>query len=273
MKSSALKKILTINKRNPATIKQWLKSRAEYVELKKQIIEPEVAPDFTLGHLMPVTGEWKHFCPQGKHHLFNDFESRFTYVVDINSEKGFRNGKWFTASYGVHKVFITSVAVFKGRVLEWLRGPSDVVEKMILPEGFFWFKDCMGLGIKDNEGIDYHPYWTRYITVEDILNGYVNNKQRRLNQLQEAHTRNLLKRDLDNTFVNLEDSRRAGNCVEGSLVFAEQRLGLSREDVLAGQHLIQVRASRIFKDNGYNYDIRGNTACYQAYLRETTVSI
>jgi hypothetical protein len=79
-------------------------------------------------------------------------------------------------------------------------------------------------------------------------------------------------RDLRSTRVSLADSRRAGNCVEGALKFAERRLGIGRAEILAGGHLLHVPASRIMAAAGTEAE-PARRACYAAWLRETTVSI
>lgn len=72
--------------------------------------------------------------------------------------------------------------------------------------------------------------------------------------------------------VTLEDSRRAGNCVEGSLAFAERKLGMSREEIVVAGHLFSVPANRLIAVA--NGDLpRIEAAIKIAWLRETTVSI
>lgn len=78
--------------------------------------------------------------------------------------------------------------------------------------------------------------------------------------------------DIATTRVALDDSRRAGNCIEGSLQFAETKLGLSRADCLAAGYLLRVPAKRILAVANGQTD-RAMGAITAAWLRETTVSI
>ena len=69
--------------------------------------------------------------------------------------------------------------------------------------------------------------------------------------------------------VNLYDSRRAGNCVEGSLRYVESRLHIAREDILSAPWLMGVSGSRLLGDN----NPRVQSAVRYAWMRETMVSI
>jgi hypothetical protein len=62
----------------------------------------------------------------------------------------------------------------------------------------------------------------------------------------------------------------AGNCVEGSLVYAERRLHIPREEIIRGGYLFSVPALRLLATNGHDGVQRAVRA---AWLRETTVSI
>ncbi len=268
--NKTLNKINALNKRNPATISQWLRYRAEYIELKKQLPPEITCLDFTLGQLMPVCGPIDHLCPAGKSYLFTAKNCRFPGIIDQNNVSIYKYGKgWRTQTSAKHEVRVVSVAVFVGRKLEWLRGPSDVVKKFILPPGWTWQKDELGIKVVNAEGVDYHPFWTAEITVENILEGHAQNKTRRIEQLRAESFRQLAINSAATTYVLLEDSRRAGNCVEGSLNFASQRLGLSREDILAAPHLIKVSGAALLR----THDNRAENAVVQAFMRETTISI
>lgn len=268
MKSKELKKIEALNQRKPATISQWLRYRDEYKTLAPTINPPEVPPAFSLGHIMPVVGKTDHLCPKGKAYLFNSKSSRFQSITDRNHVSTFRNGKWRTVASATHIVYVTSIAVFGGRKLEWLIGPSDVVRKYILPTGWHWSKDNLGIVAIDSDGIDYHPLWTDNITIEHILMGHAQNKEKRKQQIEYQLFGEKLKEQLNTTFVTLEDSKRAGNCIEGSLAFAERILHLNREDVINGSYFFKVPAIKL-----YDKDERAKAACLQAFLRETTISI
>jgi hypothetical protein len=76
----------------------------------------------------------------------------------------------------------------------------------------------------------------------------------------------------DNAMVTLADSRRAGNCVEGSLRFAELKLRVDRETVLNAAHLFAVPACRLRSvANGERMLVERAVRC--AWERETAVQI
>jgi hypothetical protein len=76
----------------------------------------------------------------------------------------------------------------------------------------------------------------------------------------------------DNVMVTLADSRRAGNCVEGSLRFAECKLRVDREMVLNAAHLFMVPAFRLRSvANGERMMVERAVRC--AWERETAVQI
>jgi hypothetical protein len=269
MKSKTLKKIEALNKRAPSTISQWKRYQQEYLALAKLIQAPEICPEFTLGHLMPVGGRGLHSVESKRQYLFRVFAARIPYIIDRNHESVYKYGKgWRTLTSALHEIHIESVAVFGGRKLEWLKAPSDVVSKFILPDGWHWDKDNMGIVAIDSDGVDYHPYWTDGITIDDIINNHAQNKQKRLQQLEYARFEELLKLQLNSTYVTLDDSIRAGNCVEGSLSFAERRLNIPRDQILGNSWFMKVPAIRIF-----NGEPRAAAACLQAFMRETTISI
>lgn len=91
---------------------------------------------------------------------------------------------------------------------------------------------------------------------------------------QDAHKKlnRFFLRDLKTTRVTLHDSRHAGNCTEGSLRFAEHKLGIPRQEVLAAGHLLNVSSERVMAVANGQHD-PAYRACYAAWLRETIVSI
>jgi hypothetical protein len=95
-------------------------------------------------------------------------------------------------------------------------------------------------------------------------------KESRKAEAQAKRDLAIYKREVGTVRVTLDDSRRAGNCVEGSLQYAESRMGLSRQEILDGGHLFSVPAKRLLTVNGHAGVQR---AVQQAWLRETTISI
>lgn len=75
-------------------------------------------------------------------------------------------------------------------------------------------------------------------------------------------------REIANTVVLLEDSRAVGNCVQGSLAYAE-RMGLKPEEVLAAPHMIGIKAKILIRSQ----DSRAIAAANRAFQRETTIAI
>ncbi|MDE2020512.1 MAG: hypothetical protein KGJ13_09275 [Patescibacteria group bacterium] len=71
--------------------------------------------------------------------------------------------------------------------------------------------------------------------------------------------------------MTLEDSRRAGNCVEGTLAWCERTLGLTRQEILDGGYLFSLPAAQILAANGGQPGVE--RAVKAAWVRETTVSI
>lgn len=79
----------------------------------------------------------------------------------------------------------------------------------------------------------------------------------------------LFQRDLSTTMVTLHDSRKAGNCIEGSLQFAERRLNISRDEIIKGGFLFKVPAYKLVKTG----EQRALAAVKVAWNRETMVCI
>lgn len=89
---------------------------------------------------------------------------------------------------------------------------------------------------------------------------------------QDARTEAAYQKQLASVYVSLNDSRIAGNCVEGTLAFCERKLRISRKEILDGGHLLLVSAVRLLKvANGDRSRI--DAACRVAWRRENTVSI
>lgn len=246
------------------TIKQWLAKRARFEKAGKQ-------NEFKDGTLMPVVGKWSHLCPDAsKAYLFSVQSARFPGIIDQNNESVYKCGKgWRTKTSANHKLFIVSVAVCHGRKLEWLRGPSDIVKTYILPENWQWKKDELGICAVDPDGIDYHPFWRADTTIEDILQEHSANKENRIKQITARIVKEIAIKQAEKSFVLLEDSRRAGNCVEGTLTWVEQKFKLTRDEILAAPHLVKIRGDLCLRFG----EKRAEDAVIQAFMRETTISI
>lgn len=145
------------------------------------------------------------------------------------------------------------------------------------PSGTEWDHD--GSIITRDYSCEYHP------TCEDLLArnfaarvraGLAEAKVRRaaareLKREQDRQWR-IYERESASCRVTLLDSRAAGNCIEGSLRFAERKLGLTREEIMQAQWLIGVSASRLLAVA--NGDAKAvERAIRVAFQRETTVAI
>jgi len=141
------------------------------------------------------------------------------------------------------------------------------------PEGYRFDWDQLGIKIvRDADGRDYHPANPLIPADEWVLNMQLldqlrdSQEQRKLDQ--DKH-RALFLADARNTRVTLQDSRRAGNCAQGSLMFAQQRLGLSDPASYNGLNAPGVRADVLLRTR----DERAEAAARVAWERETIVQI
>jgi hypothetical protein len=150
---------------------------------------------------------------------------------------------------------------------------------VLLPEGFRWAADHNGVHIlRASDGMDYHPT-TKEITkgnVAQMIRTLENNAELRQKQRDSEdraeRDRFYFDRDFPTVRVTLADSRAAGNCVEGTLAFAERKLHIPREEILAGGHLFSVPAPRLLAAADGDKP-RVEAAIHRAWMRETAVCI
>jgi len=150
---------------------------------------------------------------------------------------------------------------------------NGVYTRKTAPEGYQFGWDQLGIKIvRDADGRDYHP-----VNPADPMMTWVDN-MRQLDQLRDAQEqrklaqdkhRALFLADARNTRVTLQDSRRAGNCAQGSLMFALQRLGLKDPASYSGLNTPGVRADVLLRTR----DERAEAAARVAWERETIVQI
>lgn len=147
------------------------------------------------------------------------------------------------------------------------------------PKGMIWTVDNGPMLRRASDGMDYHP------TAEDckakdfasrIRREMAKNHTARINAKRAAKAaarhEAIFTRDLATTRVTLHDSRRAGNCIEGSLQFAEKKLGVSRQEIIAAGHLFTLPARVLIRAaNGQAEQVM--RAVRAAWNRETTISI
>ncbi len=144
-------------------------------------------------------------------------------------------------------------------------------------KGFRFSSDELGAKLERTNGkSDYHftsddvtERGTRWM-VAQLRANEVRRRDERKAELRAKREAAIYAREIGSVRVTLADSRRAGNCVEGSLAYCESKLGISRSEVMAGAHLFSVPASRLLASNGHDGVAR---AVRQAWLRETAVQI
>lgn len=155
------------------------------------------------------------------------------------------------------------------------------------PAGMHFAVDDNGVYlVRLSDGMDYHPTaqdWTAKDFATRVRRAMAENYKRRQaaknaekiaakNSKEAARLEKIYRRDLATTCVTLSDSRRAGNCVEGTLRFAELKLKVSREEVLSAAHLFTVPATKLLAVANGDMQ-RVEAAVKIAWSRETLVSI
>lgn len=182
--------------------------------------------------------------------------------------------------YSYSPLYTSYVAVSNcGSGLIYRRGFKGEIKSRVIhaPSGMKFKKDSYGLVLKRlSDGMDYHP------TAKDLQSKKFaatvraemakNYKARLAQKKAEKHSKfleKLFQRDLPTTMVTLHDSRKAGNCIEGSLQFAERRLGISRQEIINGGYLFKIPAYKLVKTS----EQRALAAAKVAWNRETMVCI
>jgi hypothetical protein len=160
---------------------------------------------------------------------------------------------------------------------EWMI--HETVGAVTMPDGYRWASDHNGVHIvRESDGMDYHPTTKEIVAGKPakIIAALEENSERRRQQKESEdraeRDRYYFTRDLPTVRVTLADSRAAGNCVEGSLAFAERKLHIPREEIMAGGHLFSVPATRLLAAANGDKP-RVEAAVRRAWMRETAVSI
>jgi hypothetical protein len=186
-----------------------------------------------------------------------------------------------------------SFSGYKGRNLFWdyqsaigisRSGKSAVlvrecklVRRILAPSGMTFDSDQNGILLRRTDGMDYHPApedWSRrdfasHCRAQLTKNFKARAEARKLAAVS-ARFAKIRAREIGSVRVTLDDSRRAGNCVEGSLKYAESRLGIERSEILGAGYLFSLPASRLIASNGHPGVAR---AVEFAWSRETAVQI
>jgi hypothetical protein len=198
------------------------------------------------------------------------FAQRWENIDYKGSFKGWRGSKLFAdyqSAIGISRSGRTAVIVQGNKLLC----------RLLAPTGLRWELDNEGaLLCRVSDGLDYHP------SLEDlrsptlsvcVRHGLAEAAKRRRDARklarEQAKYDRLISKAAATTRVTLEDSRRAVNCVEGSIIFAVERLGMSRAEIVACPWLVSVSAKRLLATR----DPRAAAAARQAWARETMVQI
>jgi len=159
---------------------------------------------------------------------------------------------------------------------KWLKR----VEKHLMtpPKGMKWKKEPFGPIYLERitDKMDWHPApkdlaRKDFVTFAraEMARHYGQRMVTRKLERESKRLQAIMDKQLMSCYVTLDDSRRAGNCIEGSLSFAENRLGLTREEILAAPFITKVSARRLLATG----EPRARAAVIQAWKRETMVSI
>ena len=165
----------------------------------------------------------------------------------------------------------------EGRKLIYYRGFKNEIKTKVIhsPKGMLFQKDSYGLLIRRlSDNMDYHPtkddlQSKKFVSIirEKMASNYKARLYQKQLKKQQKKTEKIFNKDLKNTMVTLFDSRKAGNCVEGSLSFAEKRLGVSRKEILDGGFLFKIPAIKLVKTG----EQKALNAAKVAWTRETTI--
>lgn len=202
------------------------------------------------------------------------FQEREEHVFYKNYPKGSEVFADYQSCVAITQSGRSAVIVISGRLKR----------RRVAPKGLSFGMDANGVLLRrSTDAMDYHPTgedWRARNFAARVRSGMAANLvlRRAQNQAEKnaakdkqeaARVEKIKAREIANTRVTLRDSRQAGNCIEGSLVFAEKKLGLTRAEILAGDYLFSVSAARLMRSN----DAAAKRAIEVAWKRETTISI
>lgn len=121
----------------------------------------------------------------------------------------------------------------------------DWVARHRTPSGLEWRTDSYGTHlVRLTDGMDYHP------TRDDLRSRHFTARVRAAmaRQYRDRIAARRAAAEIDALVpllcVSIEDSRRAGNCIAGTLAYAERRLGMAtHDDIIRAGHLATVDAA------------------------------
>jgi hypothetical protein len=189
---------------------------------------------------------------------------RSSYGIHTEGETEWKHGQPVGYTRATHDNYVRSFAIINGRELHYAIHTKEL--HLTAPEGCTWRVDSLGFAMVAPDGFEYHPTWSDIWSrdVEEHMVRYINIAREQRRAVAET-----LPNGAEDCRVTLEDSRKAGNCVEGTLRFCQLRLGMARDEIIAGAHLISVSAKKLIATG----EPRALAAVRMAWMRETTVSI
>ena len=197
-------------------------------------------------------------------------EETFSYGGRFRSRKG----------SNIYADYQSCICLSKTGKLAVIVTGNVIARRILAPKGMLFDKDNNGIKlIRISDKMDYHPIYGDWRAKDfatrvrrQMAANYKNRVESKRLERKNKQFDFLFNRDLHNTMVTLDDSRKAGNCIQGSLNFAEKKLRISGEDLINGGYLFTIPASKILKvANGDT--ARAMAACRTAWLRETEVAI
>lgn len=231
-------------------------------------------------HLLQMAKKLLNLTPRKKWAIHPGLENRIIEDLDNRSIKTRRG--WRTIQSASH---IASLRLYVQPGRDGAAMRVFMPEKMKIhevPSGFSFALErisgttrFLAVLLRKSDGMDYHPTDGEIITgnFASMIRNLESNHEARMAEREGEDRRRreyeFFISDAKTTRVTLFDSRRAGNCIEGALAFAESRLGIGRSEILNGGHLFSVSAERLLATNNE----RARAAAFVAWKRETTISI
>jgi len=186
-------------------------------------------------------------------------------------------GRWSKKTvWSYTPLYHSALHLYRSGLTVELHAAGQMVRRLRAPAGLRFDSDSLGVRVVAKDGTDYHPTageWRspKFATLvrSQLAAKRVAIKDHQIAQRDSRRLTQIRERGMATCRVSLEDSRRAGNCTEGALRFAESRLGMDRAEIVAGGHLVHVAGSRLLATG----DDRAKAAVLNAWKRETTISI
>lgn len=194
----------------------------------------------------------------------------------ITHDEGRYSSRCTYTKYEYTPTYQSSVRVWRSGKTAEVWKLNKMARRILAPAGLRFAIDNLGAHVVAADGTDYHPTAAEWQSPKfaAVVRAALTAKRKAVRQAAIAaresdRVAKIRDRQMASCRVTLADSRRAGNCVEGSLVFAERRLGMSRAEIVAGGHLVHVSGAALLATG----DARARKAVEVAWLRETTVCI